>query len=371
MRKRISDSGFTLVEFLVGSAIMLVVILGTLSLYVRSNKVSVEQQQYAEVQHNVRSGMFFIARDCRSAGVGLTFDLASHFIEGQDGYGPAPEASDSISLFGNFDNPMDLRIEDYSGGSGGGAATAFLYQWSLEGAPYDCPAFYENKTVLVISTRCPGCFVWRFIGSNAVHGCGLGEEHFNMQPGFSELNPPGGLVDPGACPAECWIDAIVTLGQIKKYWLDTTGNPGDYPDLVLTAAKGYSGIPNTLYLTTINDLGQMVHMALAQDVENLQFQYNGDMNGDGLLDGFTEWDDTWTMEQRAKIHQIRIWVLGRTPDAFTTLSGAPPADLHLYRRPAIANAPMSPQDDRHKRFLLDSTATVRNIAMNIYNTGTR
>jgi hypothetical protein len=371
MKKFKAESGFTLVEFLVGSAVMLVVILGTLSLYVRSNKVSVEQQQYAEVQHDVRSAMFFIERDSRSAGVGLTAELAAHFVEGKDAYSPGPEQSDCITLFGNFDNPLDLRIEDYSGGSGGGAATAFLYQWSLEGAPYECPGFYENKVFLIISTRCPGCFVWRFIGHNGVHGCGAGEEHFNMQPGFSELNPPGGLVDPGVCPAECWIDAIITLGQIRKYWVDTTGNPGDYPDLVLTAAKGYTGVPNTLYLTTIADNGEMIHMALAQDIENLQFQYNGDMNNDQLLDGFVEWNDAWTEVERAKIHQIRVWVLGRTPDAFTSLSGSPPGDIHLYRRPTVANSSMSAQDDRHKRFLMESTATVRNIALTIYNTGTR
>jgi hypothetical protein len=36
---------------------MLVIVVATLSLYMRSNKVAVDQNQYAELQHDVRSGM--------------------------------------------------------------------------------------------------------------------------------------------------------------------------------------------------------------------------------------------------------------------------------------------------------------------------
>ena len=161
-------AGFTLVELLVGSSIMLTVILATLSLYMRSNKIAVDQQQFAEMQQDVRSSMFFISRDARSAGVGLTSDVAGYFIEGTDSHGPAPENSDALKLLGNFDNPLKLIIESYSGGEGGGAATAFLFQWSLENAPYDCPDFYENRVVMVISTRCPGCFTFRYISDNSV-----------------------------------------------------------------------------------------------------------------------------------------------------------------------------------------------------------
>lgn len=63
--------GFTLIELLVGSAIMLVVIIAALSVYSRSNQLSVDQQQYAEVQNDVRSAMFLLMRDTRMAGAGL------------------------------------------------------------------------------------------------------------------------------------------------------------------------------------------------------------------------------------------------------------------------------------------------------------
>ena len=201
--KRKQSPGFTLMEILIGGTIMVVVVLLTLSLYMRSNKVAVDQQQFAEIQQDVRSSMFFISRDARSAGVGLTPDIAGYFLEGMDSYGPGPEYSDNLRVLGNFDNPLNLIIETYSGGTGGGAATAFLYDWSLENSPYPCPDFYNNRVVLVISTRCPGCFTYRYISHNSTFGCGSGIEHLNFEPGQSELNPPGGLVDTG-CPADCW-----------------------------------------------------------------------------------------------------------------------------------------------------------------------
>ncbi|MBM3305543.1 MAG: prepilin-type N-terminal cleavage/methylation domain-containing protein, partial [Candidatus Aminicenantes bacterium] len=44
--------GFTMIELIVGSAVMLVAIVGALAIYARSNKVSVEQQMVTEVQND-------------------------------------------------------------------------------------------------------------------------------------------------------------------------------------------------------------------------------------------------------------------------------------------------------------------------------
>jgi len=76
--------GFTLIEVLAGSTVMLVAVLGALLIYSHSNRVSVEQQPVTEVQNDVRSSMFFISRDIRMAGAGLPEPFAGWFIEGQD-----------------------------------------------------------------------------------------------------------------------------------------------------------------------------------------------------------------------------------------------------------------------------------------------
>jgi len=79
--------GFTFIEILVGSTVMLLIILATLSLYMRSNKTAVDQSQLAELQHDVRSGMFFVSRDIRNTGFGLSADISGYSLEGIDGPG--------------------------------------------------------------------------------------------------------------------------------------------------------------------------------------------------------------------------------------------------------------------------------------------
>jgi len=373
---KFSRKGFTLIEVLVGSLIMLAIIVATLSLYTRSNKVSVDQQQFAEIQHDVRAAMFFVSRDIRSAGVGLLTGIAGYSLEGIDGHGPSPESPDSIKLMGNYDDPLDLTVQFIGG-------VQFKVDFSeLNNNPYQ-EAFYEDREVIIISPTCPGCFALRYISSIS-WPMGVAPGTFVMPPGRSELNPPGGLMDTG-CPNNCWDDAICTFIQIKQYWLDTTGNPGDYPDLNLSVGQdGYLGLPYTLYLTGIDAVtGSCMHMPLALNVENLQFQYIGDFDYDGLTDPSTDWDNAnWTINpgddaatREAKldlirrIRMVRIWVLGRTKNPYVSVSGTPPANLHLYRRPAIANSPLGNQGDNHRRFLLESTSNIRNRSLNIYNTG--
>ncbi len=116
-----------------------------------------------------------------------------------------------------------------------------------------------------------------------------------------------------------------------------------------------------------------VHYPLAQNIETIQFQYNGDFDGDadGRLDGFQNWSTAWTNEQIGRIREVRIQILGRTRDAFATVNKVPASGLHLYRRPALANTAAASIDDWHKRFLMESSSAIRNLSMSLYNTGTR
>ncbi len=100
-----------MIELLIGSALMLFVIIAALSVYSKSNQISVDQQQYTEIQHDVRSAMYLVMRDARMAGSGLPDQFNMYAIEGVDnedqgdgGRGPP----DRLVLMGNMDDPLLL-----------------------------------------------------------------------------------------------------------------------------------------------------------------------------------------------------------------------------------------------------------------------
>ncbi len=362
-----SRRGFTLVELLVGSTVLLVVVLATLSLYRRSNQIAVDQQQFAEMQHDVRTSMYFVSRDIRMAGAGLPVEFYGYVMEGVDNESQgAIVEPDRLKVMGNLDDPLNMGISNYQGS----AANLTVEDWSFESNPYP-DTFYDGLAVIILPNPDSGCRFGEIREiTHVTHDAGGTNERFNFSPGLApNINPPGGLCAnyPQSCPDSNDYDGgTISFVNVKEYWLDVTGN---YPGLT-PGVRGYigNGEGGVLYL---NHNG--IHYPLARNVENLQFQYNGDLDDDGFLDGFMDWQPGWTGDTDlvSRIRQIRIWVLGRTENPFVSVGANPPANLYLYRRPTIANSPGSGQDDKHKRFLMESTASVRNLSLNIYNTGTR
>jgi len=356
------QQGFTLIELMIGSTVMLLVILGALSLYNRSNRIAVDQQQLAELQHDIRSAMFFCSRDVRMAGAGLAYEFAQHFLEGTDNESQGVTVTpDRLKIIGNLVNPLNLGISVYMGS----AAEITINDYSFEQYPYP-DEFYENiGLVLVLPNPESGCTVGEIRQiTHVTHASGGTNEGFNFSPGLAPgIDPPGGLS--GTCPdSSDYNGGTIAFINVKEYWLDITGN---YPGLT-AGLDGYigGGEGGILYLTE-NGL----HYPLARNVEDLQFEYNGDLDNDQTLDGFVPWQNTWTDDQLARIDQVRIWIIGRTEKKYVSVSGTPPADLYVYRRPQVSNSSSLGDNDMHRRFVLDSTVTIRNMSMDLYNFGER
>jgi hypothetical protein len=347
---------------------MLVIVLATLSLYMRSNKVAVDQNQYAELQHDVRSGMFLMSRDVRMAGVGLPIEFFGFALEGVDNENQgAAVTPDRLKILGNIEDPINLEIQEYQGSS----ANLTVGDYSLERYSYP-DSYYDNQFVLIIPNPTSGCRAAEVRQiTHVTHDTGGTNERLNFSPGLGEewgINPPGGLS--GTCgDSDDYDGGLVTFINVSEFWLDVTGN---YPGLT-AGVNGYIGNgQGAILYVTMNG----VHYPLAQNVENLQFEYNGDWNPpyDAGLDGFVPWDNAnWTLDTAlvSRIRQVRILALGRTPRPFVTFSGKAPEALNIYKRPPLSNTPGAAQADKHKRFLLESTSNIRNLSLNIYNTGTR
>jgi len=348
--------GFTILEILIASLIMAVVVIGALSMYTKSSRTSADQQQYVRVQQDVRAALYFLSRDVRMAGAGMTPDAFGTALEGTDNQNQGgPVQPDRLKLMGNIDDPFNLPVQS----CGGNATQITLVDHSLEQYPYP-DSYYVGKTVLLIPRPSSGCTnaILRQITA-VIHNPGGTNEKFQFGGGVG-VNPPGGTKPP--CPDSNYDGGSVILSQVREYWLDTTGNASG-----LTAGVGGyigGGTAGVLYQTTNG-----VHYPIAQNIENLQFRYNGDFDGDvnGTLDGFQDWSPAWTEAQIGRIRQVRIWILGRTPARFAGVSGPSAGGTYLYRRPAMANSPAATSDDWHKRFLLESTSAIRNLSLDIYN----
>jgi len=358
--------GFTMIELMIGMSVMLIIIVATLSLYSRSNKVAVDHNQLAEVQQDVRSGMYLIARDIRMAGVGIPVEFISYFLDGVDNEsqgqgGGAQILPDRLRLMGSLENPLNLSIQSYNGSS----INVSVDDYSFEQNPY-ADSFYDNKFVLILPNPTSGCMAAQVRAiTHVTHSAGGTNEKLNFSPGLAPgVDPPGGLS--GTCSGSSdYDDGLITFINVKEYWLDVTGN---YPALP-AGQNGYIGNGNAgiLYMT---DNGY--HYPLAQNIENLQFEYNGDFNNDQLLDGFMPWQAGWTLVETGRICQVRILILGRTEQPFLTVGNSTiPPQNYNYRRPAVSNNAAMTVNDRHKRFLLESISNIRNMSLNLYNMGTR
>lgn len=359
--ERNRQAGFTLMELLVGSVIMIILVLGALTVYTRSNRVSVDQQQYTALQNDVRSSMYLVMRDVRMAGVGLPQEFFMYAIEGLNNEDQGAEVRpDRLKLLGNMEFPLNLPISQYQGS----AVVVTVEDGSYEQHPY-ADDFYVNKIVFILPNPASGCRAGEVRQvTHVAHNPDGTNESMNFSPGLAlGIDPPGGLS--GTCADSNDYDGgLVTFSDVIEYWLDVTGNFSG-----LTAGvNGYigGGVGGVFYMTKNG-----IHYPLAQNIENFQLEYNGDLDDNGVLDGFRPWDATWSPDMVSRIRQVRVMLLGRTANRFVSVSGRPPANIHHYRRPALSDSPAATDDDLHKRFLLESTSNIRNMSLNLYNRGER
>jgi len=366
-RSRRRSRGFTLIELLIGSAIMLVVIIAALSVYTRSNQLSVDQQQYAEIQNDVRSAMFLLMRDTRMAGAGLPQQFLMYSLEAVDNEDQgATVKPDRLKVMGNINNSLLLSVQSYGGYQT--ASQASLDNDSFEKYSYT-DAYYPGNFVLILPNPAASCRAGEVRQVDHItHNADGTNEIIYFKGGLVSLNLPGNLL--GTCnDATNFGGGQIMFVDVKEYWLDVTGK---YPGLT-AGVNGYLGIPGVFYQTENG-----VHNPIAQNIENFQVQFNGDFDGTGMLNGFRDWDtaanggpQVWTVDTVSNIRQVKVWLLGRTANAFVSVSGKPTGGISVYRRPAMGNSPAATVEDLHRRFLLQSTSNIRNMSLNLYNSGER
>jgi len=380
--------GFTVIEVLIGSTIMLAIIMATLALYTKSNKVSADQQQFSDLQHNVRAAMYFLSRDLKSIGAGLPLAFCPYFLEGvnNDQSGNPPVETDRLTFLGDSD-PLRLIIQNFS--TGPNLITLEPNQFDLY--PYTATSYpddtlgYIGRLIIILPNpdlNDQKGEIAKITSVDLVANQISFEKILVKTPHEFNLNTGGGPAD--------YVGGTVHFIALKTYWLDAKGS---YPGLS-AGERGYLGQPGVLYSSQLNPLNNNIdHLALAQDIEDFQFQYHGDMdadqqlddnNSDGLVDvnDFLNWGDNgdknfnWNdNEVTAGIRSVRFLILGKTTNPYIGFSGAPTREQdirtyeNIYGKPAVADSPVGGEVDRHRRFLLESTAQIRNMCLSLYNSG--
>jgi prepilin-type N-terminal cleavage/methylation domain-containing protein len=369
-----SNRGFTLAELLISSTIMAVIVLGALSVYMQSNRIAVDQQEFAGLQNDVRSGMFFISRDIKNLGAGLPQQFAGYFLSGVNNdpnQSNETVQSDRLTILGNSD-PLRLVIDSYNPGDL--SNTIFLKPDHFKLYPYTENVYpadimgYVNRLILILPNP-------DLNTQNGELGYITGVDFIFNTITFTRINlslpnalAPGGAVDH-------YVGGTVHFVELKTYWLDVSGN---YPDLT-PGQNGYSAQPGVLYVSRWNEKTHVLeHQAIAQNIEDLQFQYHGDFDSDSMMDtcDFLNWDESFVMTDNPAvvdgIRRVRILILGRTDNPYLSVSNDIPSELrYVYGRPPLADspAPLSEDLDRHKRFLIESIVNIRSMSLNIYNSG--
>jgi len=228
---------------------MLGVILTSLTLYNQSNKVSADQQQYSEIQHEVRFALFFISRDIRSAGAGLPEQFAGYFFQGinnDTNQGGAAVQSDRLIILGNSD-PLRLDIQSYVPG----ASTIQFEADELDNYPYIGATYpgdlrgYLDRIIIILPNP-------ELSTLNGELGRITAVDFATEQITFDRINVtlPNGLQPGGA--AVDYVGGTVHFVEYKIYWLDVDGN---YTGLT-AGLNGYLGEPGVLYVSQWNTINE-------------------------------------------------------------------------------------------------------------------
>jgi len=96
--QRTDDSGFTLIELMIALTIMLLVMSAIFSTFQSQSRSWVQQQEIANMQQNLRAGMYYLERSIRMAGYdprhSKAFGFVSNFPVPLDGFGATTDGDD-------------------------------------------------------------------------------------------------------------------------------------------------------------------------------------------------------------------------------------------------------------------------------------
>ncbi len=310
--------GFSLVELMVVLAILGVVMTGVLGVVTSQNKAYHSEEAIIDLQMNGRLAINYISRYVRMGGFGCYGNIDTS--NPVNGFGAVINATDGAS-----NTPDTLTVvtstrkvgivDDKDVNAGESFLSTSVIPIDLDDSSYNLTSFFDNS-----SKR----YVYFAPCENT---------------DFLSIQSPVDTADTSFTISKAIrVDEGAEVFTVRAYTFALSGNN-----------------------LTINNNTGSGNQELAENIENLQFQYGWDRNGDSRFDPTdnNEWGNDPSGNE-ADIKAVRIFVLSR--------SGNPDRDYSDKKKYKINEATASttavfvgPFNDGYHRSLLQTTIMVRNL----------
>jgi len=337
-----SPPGFTLVEMMVVLAILGIVVVGVMGVIISQNKVYYSEEELIDMQLNANVALDRLSREIRMAGFGCKDDIQNGITINGTTYS---EVLNHTNIDTASDNTTSLKTDQLT-------ILSALEKVSDIDKDSSGATTYNSSTI----------FLKNFTDSG-------GTAYFNNNADDKKYC----YISPSI--AQVFFTVTGTDAGSSSITIDKTTEVSEYDQIFRLRAYSYligispaSNMPG-LYRRIENTAANEV----AEGIEDLQFQFGWDIDGDGTFNPTSsgDWKNTLASGEAGKVIAIRIIILAITlhPDReFTDIyddDSATSGRQYVQADHAITYYPATsrntPYDEHYHRHRLESIVFVRNL----------
>lgn len=324
------EAGFSLIEVMSALVILAIAMTAVFATFISQQKSFTTQSRVAEMQQNLRQAVEYMSRDIRLAGYGIPADITvpnnviAASVTSMRALYPKDNTTGPDQIFILYLFDMDLNQPPTT-------ITSAMPNSSAELNVASTAGFIEGDLVIISNGTSADLFEVTEVQTVALklqHNPGGSAWNYNA-PGGHSTWPTGGY------PA----GSVLAKARFLRYYIDSTTDPA-HPTLM------------------VDRMGAAAPQPVADDIEDMQIQYNMDTNGDGIIETFNVNDPTTGVSavtgntlNLSQIRQVRLQLIARTrlPDMGWSET-----------RPALGNRTDVATPDGYRRRTYDIVIDVRN-----------
>jgi prepilin-type N-terminal cleavage/methylation domain-containing protein len=345
------QAGFSLTELLVALVAALVLIVAVASGYIVNKRSYEEETWIRDMQMNAQVAMDRIKDLVMSAGVGCKENFPPLGADTIQGAFPTRDASRVLTISNSTDGPDTLTVA-----TGLRPVTVATCPCQREDPP-TCQ--YCEGTVIDVGDA-------RFFDTGTSRYLFLApsdQNRYSIVTGVtgSQITLSNSVKwsdNAGVFRVNAYTIVLDQRPDGSAIDVDGDGSTDDGDSTADRAAYNGRSIPDLYVCDNTQDLAHEADCKVAQGIEDVQFQYGWDADGDGSIDD-AEFLDAPAVSDEEAIRSVRIWILARTllPDPGFTDENT---SYTLADHTIDLTASPDPDARHYHRYLLVETVLIRN-----------